>query len=178
VTSGGADDVAATLAYDADSVIFIPGYGLAVAQAQGAIADLMRTLEAQGKDVKFAIHPVAGRMPGHMNVLLAEADVPAEKMFDLEDINDQFAETDAVVIVGANDVVNPTAREDGDNPIAGMPILNADHAKRVVIVKRSLSPGFAGIDNPLFYDQDKTMMLFSDAKQGLEGVTQSVKNQG
>ena len=178
VTSGGADDVAATLAYDADSVIFIPGYGLAVAQAQGAIADLMRTLEAQGKDVKFAIHPVAGRMPGHMNVLLAEADVPAEKLFDLEDINDQFAETDAVVIVGANDVVNPTAREDGDNPIAGMPILNADHAKRVVIVKRSLSPGFAGIDNPLFYDQDKTMMLFSDAKQGLEGVTQSVKNQG
>jgi NAD(P) transhydrogenase subunit beta len=178
VTSGGAEDVAATLAYEADSVIFIPGYGLAVAQAQGAMADLMRTLEAQGKDVKFAIHPVAGRMPGHMNVLLAEAEVPADKMFDLEDINDQFAETDAVVIVGANDVVNPTAREDGDSPIAGMPILNADHAKRVVIVKRSLSPGFAGIDNPLFYDQDKTTMLFSDAKQGLEGVTQSVKNQG
>ena len=178
VTSGGAEDVAATLAYEADSVIFIPGYGLAVAQAQGAMADLMRTLEAQGKDVKFAIHPVAGRMPGHMNVLLAEAEVPADKMFDLEDINDQFAETDAVVIVGANDVVNPTAREDGDSPIAGMPILNADQARHVVIVKRSLSPGFAGIDNPLFYDQDRTMMLFSDAKQGLEGVTQSVKNQG
>ena len=178
VTSGGPDDVAATLAYEADSVIFIPGYGLAVAQAQAAMADLMRTLESQGKDVKFAIHPVAGRMPGHMNVLLAEAEVPADKMFDLEDINDQFAETDAVVIVGANDVVNPVAREDGDNPIAGMPILNADHARRVVIVKRSLSPGFAGIDNPLFYDQERTTMLFSDAKQGLEGVTQAVKSQG
>jgi H+-translocating NAD(P) transhydrogenase subunit beta len=178
VTSGGPEDVAATLAYEADSVIFIPGYGLAVAQAQGAMADLMRTLESQGKDVKFAIHPVAGRMPGHMNVLLAEAEVPADKMFDLENINDQFAETDAVVIVGANDVVNPVAREDGDSPIAGMPILNADHARRVVIVKRSLSPGFAGIDNPLFYDEERTTMLFSDAKQGLEGVTQAVKSQG
>jgi H+-translocating NAD(P) transhydrogenase subunit beta len=178
VTSGSPEDVAATLAYDADSVIFIPGYGLAVAQAQGAMADLMRTLEAQGKDVKFAIHPVAGRMPGHMNVLLAEAEVPADKLFDLEDVNDQFVETDAVVIVGANDVVNPIAREDGDSPIAGMPILNADQARRVVIIKRSLSPGFAGIDNPLFYDQDRTTMLFSDAKAGLEGVTQAVKNQG
>ena len=178
VTSGGPDDVGAMLAYEADSVIFIPGYGLAVAQAQGAMADLMRTLEAQGKEVKFAIHPVAGRMPGHMNVLLAEAEVPAEKMVDLEDINEEFSETDAVVIVGANDVVNPSAREDGDSPIAGMPILNADHARRVVFVKRSLSPGFAGIDNPLFYDRDKTTMLFSDAKQGLEGVTTAVKNQG
>ena len=178
VSSGTPEDVAATLSYDADSVIFIPGYGLAVAQAQGALADLMRTLEAQGKDVKFAIHPVAGRMPGHMNVLLAEAEVPADKMYDLETINDQFADTDAVVIVGANDVVNPLAREDGDSPIAGMPILNADQARRVVIVKRSLSPGFAGIDNPLFYDQQRTTMLFSDAKAGLEGVTQAVKSQG
>jgi NAD(P) transhydrogenase subunit beta len=178
VTSGTPEDVGAMLAYDADSAIFIPGYGLAVAQAQNAIADLMRTLEAQGKDVKFAIHPVAGRMPGHMNVLLAEAEVPADKMVDLEDINDKFDDTDAVVIVGANDVVNPLAREDRDSPIAGMPILNADHARRVVFVKRSLSPGFAGIDNPLFYDQDRTTMLFSDAKQGLEGITQSVKTQG
>jgi NAD(P) transhydrogenase subunit beta len=178
VTSGNPEDVGAMLAYDADSVIFIPGYGLAVAQAQSAIADLMRTLEQQGKEVKFAIHPVAGRMPGHMNVLLAEAEVPAEKMVDLDDVNDQFADADAVVIVGANDVVNPLAREDGDNPIAGMPILNADHARRVVFVKRSLSPGFAGIDNPLFYDQDRTTMLFADAKQGLEGVTQAVKGQG
>ncbi|MBA3421035.1 MAG: NAD(P)(+) transhydrogenase (Re/Si-specific) subunit beta [Thermoleophilaceae bacterium] len=178
VTSGDPENVGSMLANEADSVIFIPGYGLAVAQAQSAMADLMRTLEGQGKDVKFAIHPVAGRMPGHMNVLLAEARVPASKLVDLDDINDQFAETDAVIIVGANDVVNPTAREDGDSPIAGMPILNADHARRVVFVKRSLSPGFAGIDNPLFYDQDRTTMLFSDAKDGLEGVTQAVKNQG
>ncbi len=178
VTSGEPDDIGSMLANEADSVIFIPGYGLAVAQAQTAMADLMRTLEQQGKEVKFAIHPVAGRMPGHMNVLLAEAKVPADKLVDLEDINDEFDETDAVVIVGANDVVNPTAREDGNSPIAGMPILNADHARRVVFVKRSLSPGFAGIDNPLFYDQERTMMLFSDAKEGLEGVTQAVKNQG
>jgi len=178
VTSGDPENVGSMLANEADSVIFIPGYGLAVAQAQTALADLMRTLEKQGKEVKFAIHPVAGRMPGHMNVLLAEAKVPADKLVDLEDINDQFTETDAVIIVGANDVVNPSAREDGDSPIAGMPILNADHARRVVFVKRSLSPGFAGIDNPLFYDQDRTMMLFSDAKEGLEGVTEAVKNQG
>jgi H+-translocating NAD(P) transhydrogenase subunit beta len=177
VTSVGADDVATALSYDADSVIFVPGYGLAVAQAQGAMADLMRALEQKGKTVRFAIHPVAGRMPGHMNVLLAEAEVPAEKMRDLEEINDQFAETDAVVIVGANDVVNPTAREEGDSPISGMPILNVDQARRVVFVKRSLSPGFAGIDNPLFYDQEKTMMFFSDAKSGLEGVVGAVKNQ-
>ncbi len=178
VTSGEPDDIGSMLANEADSVIFIPGYGLAVAQAQTAMADLMRTLEQQGKEVKFAIHPVAGRMPGHMNVLLAEAKVPADKLVDLEDINDEFDDTDAVIIVGANDVVNPTAREDGDSPIAGMPILNADHARRVVFVKRSLSPGFAGIDNPLFYDQERTTMLFSDAKEGLEGVTQAVKNQG
>ena len=178
VTSGEPDDIGSMLANEADSVIFIPGYGLAVAQAQTAMADLMRALEQQGKEVKFAIHPVAGRMPGHMNVLLAEAKVPADKLVDLEDINDEFADTDAVLIVGANDVVNPSAREDGDSPIAGMPILNADHARRVVFVKRSLSPGFAGVDNPLFYDQERTTMLFSDAKEGLEGVTQAVKNQG
>jgi len=178
VTSGSPEDVGSMLANEADSVIFIPGYGLAVAQAQSAMADLMRTLESQGKEVRFAIHPVAGRMPGHMNVLLAEASVPADKLVDLEDINDEFDETDAVVIVGANDVVNPSAREDGNSPIAGMPILNADHARNVVFVKRSLSPGFAGIDNPLFYDQDRTTMLFSDAKEGLEGVTEAVRNQG
>jgi NAD(P) transhydrogenase subunit beta len=178
VTSGSPEDVGSMLANEADSVIFIPGYGLAVAQAQSAMADLMRTLESQGKEVRFAIHPVAGRMPGHMNVLLAEASVPADKLVDLEDINDEFDETDAVIIVGANDVVNPSAREDGNSPIAGMPILNADHARNVVFVKRSLSPGFAGIDNPLFYDQDRTTMLFSDAKEGLEGVTEAVRNQG
>ena len=178
VTSGEPDDIGSMLANEADSVIFIPGYGLAVAQAQTAMADLMRALEQQGKEVKFAIHPVAGRMPGHMNVLLAEAKVPADKLVDLEDINDEFADTDAVLIVAANDVVNPSAREDGDSPISGMPILNADQARRVVFVKRSLSPGFAGVDNPLFYDLERTTMLFSDAKEGLEGVTQAVKNQG
>ena len=176
VTSGGADDVAAILNYEADTIIFVPGYGLAVAQAQNAMADLAKILESKGKDVKFAIHPVAGRMPGHMNVLLAEAEVDHDKLLDIDDVNDDFAETDVVVIVGANDVVNPAAREDGGSPISGMPILNVDEAKRVVFVKRSLSPGFAGVDNPLFYDQDKTLMLFSDAKEGLEGVVSSVKS--
>jgi len=174
VTSGSAEDVGALLNYDADSVIFVPGYGLAVAQAQSAMAELMRLLESKGKTVKFAIHPVAGRMPGHMNVLLAEADVPAEKLLDLEDVNPDFADTDAVVIVGANDVVNPSAREDGGSPISGMPILDVDNAKRVVFVKRSLSPGFAGIDNPLFYNE-KTALLFADAKAALEALLVAVK---
>ncbi|CAN5690978.1 MAG: NAD(P)(+) transhydrogenase (Re/Si-specific) subunit beta [Thermoleophilaceae bacterium] len=176
VTSVGADDVATALNYEADSVILVPGYGLAVAQAQTAMAELMAALEAKGKDVKFAIHPVAGRMPGHMNVLLAEAEVPHEKLLDLDDVNDEFQETDAVVIVGANDVVNPSARDGSDSPISGMPILNVDQAQRIVFVKRSLGPGFAGVDNPLFYDQDKTMMLFSDAKEGLENVVAAVKS--
>jgi H+-translocating NAD(P) transhydrogenase subunit beta len=175
VRSVGADDVATLLDYEADSIVFVPGYGLAVAQAQSAMADLMKALEDKGKTVRFAIHPVAGRMPGHMNVLLAEADVPYEKLFDLEDINEDFDETDAVVVVGANDVVNPVAREEGSSAISGMPILNVDHARNVVFVKRSLSPGFAGVDNPLFYDEEKTMMLFSDAKKGLEEVVSSVK---
>jgi NAD(P) transhydrogenase subunit beta len=176
VTSVGPDDVATALNYEADSVILVPGYGLAVAQAQSAMAELMAALEAKGKNVKFAIHPVAGRMPGHMNVLLAEADVPHEKLLGIEDVNDEFAETDAVVIVGANDVVNPSARDGTDSPISGMPILNVDQAQRVVFVKRSLSPGFAGVDNPLFYDQEKTMMMFSDAKEGLENVVAAVKS--
>jgi len=176
VRSVQADDVAALLDYEADRVILVPGYGLAVAQAQKAMADLAGQLEAKGKDVRFAIHPVAGRMPGHMNVLLAEAEVPPEKMLDMDDINDDFPETDAVIVVGANDVVNPRAKEDSGSPIAGMPILNVDEAKNVVFVKRSLSPGFAGIDNPLFYDVDKTMMFFSDAKQGLEQVVAAVKS--
>ena len=176
VRSVGADDVAAVLDYEADSVVLVPGYGLAVAQAQNAMADLMHVLESKGKDVKFAIHPVAGRMPGHMNVLLAEAEVPHEKLLDMEDVNDDFAETDAVIIVGANDVVNPAAKHDEGTPISGMPVLNVDEAQRVIFVKRSLSPGFAGIDNPLFYDMDKTMMFFSDAKEGLENVVSAVKS--
>jgi NAD(P) transhydrogenase subunit beta len=177
VRSVQADDVAALLDHQADKVIFVPGYGLAVAQAQKAMADLATQLEQKGKEVKFAIHPVAGRMPGHMNVLLAEAEVPPEKLVDMEDINDEFPETDVVVVVGANDVVNPRAREDSGSPISGMPILNVDEAKNVVFVKRSLSPGFAGIDNPLFYDLDETMMFFSDAKQGLEQVVAAVKRE-
>jgi H+-translocating NAD(P) transhydrogenase subunit beta len=175
VRSASADDVASLLSYDADSIILVPGYGLAAAQAQTAMASLMEALESKGKEVRFAIHPVAGRMPGHMNVLLAEADVPYDRLVDLEDINDDFQETDAVVVVGANDVVNPKAQEEGDSPISGMPVLNVSQAKQVVFIKRSLSPGFAGIDNPLFYDRDKTMMLFSDARAGLEELVDSVK---
>jgi len=174
--SVGAEDVASLLNYDAESVIFVPGYGLAVAQAQSAMAELAKVLEGKGKDVRFAIHPVAGRMPGHMNVLLAEADVPYDNLYDLEDINEVFDETDAVIVVGANDVVNPSAREEGKSAISGMPILDVDHARTVVFVKRSLSPGFAGVDNPLFYDEEKTMMLFSDAKTGLEEIVSSIKN--
>lgn len=175
VHTASAEDVASVLAADAESIIFVPGYGLAVAQAAKALAGLMEALESQGKQVRFAIHPVAGRMPGHMNVLMAEADVPYDKLVDLEDINDDFADTDLVLVVGANDVVNPQAKEDGDTPISGMPVLDVGAARRVVFVKRSLSPGFAGIDNPLFYDREKTMMLFSDAREGLEEVLEAVK---
>jgi NAD(P) transhydrogenase subunit beta len=175
VHTASAEDVASILGADAESIIFVPGYGLAVAQAQKALAGLMEALEARGKEVRFAIHPVAGRMPGHMNVLMAEAEVPYDKLIDLEDINDDFADTDVVLVVGANDVVNPQAKEAGDTPISGMPVLDVGAAKRVVFVKRSLAPGFAGIDNPLFYDEEKTMMLFSDAREGLEEVLEAVK---
>ncbi len=172
--SGTPDDVAVTLAF-AERVIVVPGYGLAVAQAQHALRDLADLLGDRGVDVRYAIHPVAGRMPGHMNVLLAEADVPYDKLFDLEDINDDFPHTDVALVVGANDVVNPVARE-SDSPISGMPILDVDKARNVVVVKRSLSPGFAGIDNPLFYEPN-TVMLFADAKQGLTEVGAAVKEQ-
>jgi NAD(P) transhydrogenase subunit beta len=176
VRSVGADDVAALLKYDADKIIFVPGYGLAVAQAQNLMSELSNVLEGQGKDVKFAIHPVAGRMPGHMNVLLAEADISYDKLYDMEDINAEFPDTDAVVVVGANDVVNPSAKDpEVDSPISGMPVLNVEQARRVVFVKRSLSPGFAGVDNPLFYDEENTMMLFADAKQGLQDIISGVK---
>ena len=177
VNDVSADDAASYLAEEAEKVVFVPGYGLAVAQAQAAMYDLMETLESEGKEVLFGIHPVAGRMPGHMNVLLTEAGVPYEKLYDLEDINPEFEETDAVIIVGANDVVNPAAKdEELDSPISGMPILEVENAERVIFVKRSLSPGFAGVDNPLFYNQDKTMMLFTDAKQGLEEISEALKN--
>lgn len=177
VNSVGGDDVAALLNYEAEKVVIVPGYGLAVAQAQSLVGDLANALEERGKEVKFAIHPVAGRMPGHMNVLLAEADIPYDKLYDMADINGEFPETDAVIIVGANDVVNPAANDpDQDSPISGMPVLNVEAAKRVVFIKRSLSPGFAGVDNPLFYDREKTMMLFADAKQGLQEITNAIKN--
>jgi len=162
------DDVAIALAY-ASSVVFVPGYGLAVAQAQYAVRDLATELEKRDIDVGYAIHPVAGRMPGHMNVLLAEADVPYDQLFDLEQSNPKFAQTDVVLVIGANDVVNPSARDDAASPIYGMPILEVDKARNVVVVKRSLSPGFAGIDNPLFYENE-TMMLFADGKDALESV--------
>ena len=175
VHTASAEDVASILTADAESIIFVPGYGLAVAQAQKALSGLMEALESRGKEVRFAIHPVAGRMPGHMNVLMAEAEVPYDKLIDLEDINDDFADTDVVLVVGANDVVNPQAKEAGDTPISGMPVLDVGAARRIVFVKRSLAPGFAGIDNPLFYDEEKTMMLFSDAREGLEEMLEAVK---
>jgi NAD(P) transhydrogenase subunit beta len=169
-----ADDVALMMAY-AERVIVVPGYGLAVAQAQHALRELASLLEARGVEVRYAIHPVAGRMPGHMNVLLAEADVDYELLFDLEDINGDFPRTDVALVVGANDVVNPSAREDTTSPIYGMPILDVDRSTNVIVIKRSLSPGFAGIDNPLFY-KDNTLMFFADAKQGINDIVSAVKD--
>ena len=173
VNKATADDVAIALGY-ADSVMIVPGYGLAVAQAQHAVRELADALEESGIKVQYAIHPVAGRMPGHMNVLLAEADVPYEQLLDLEQADPQLPQTDVVLILGANDVVNPSARDDAGSPIYGMPILNVDRAGRVIVVKRSLSPGFAGIDNPLFY-LDNTLMFFADAKAALEDSLTALK---
>lgn len=173
VNRATAEDVAIALGY-ADSVMIVPGYGLAVAQAQHAVRKLADALEANGVTVHYAIHPVAGRMPGHMNVLLAEADVPYEQLLDLEQANPQLPQTDVVLILGANDVVNPSARDEPGSPIYGMPILNVDEAARVIVVKRSRSPGFAGIDNPLFYE-DKTLMFFADAKAALEDSLAALK---
>jgi len=169
-----AEDAAITLGY-ADSVMIVPGYGLAVAQAQHATRELADALEERGTKVHYAIHPVAGRMPGHMNVLLAEADVPYEQLLDLEQADPQFPQTDVVLILGANDVVNPSARDDPGSPIYGMPILNVDRAGTVIVVKRSLSPGFAGLDNPLFYDE-KTLMYFADAKEALEQTVSALRS--
>ncbi len=166
-------DGAATILGYCQSVVVVPGYGLAVAQAQHDLKKLCDLLEERGVDVKFAVHPVAGRMPGHMNVLLAEADVPYTQLYDLEDINDQFPNTDVALIVGANDVVNPDARNP-DSVIAGMPILDVDKARHVIVMKRSLSPGFAGIDNPLFY-MDKTMMFFGSAKPSMQDLVRAVR---
>jgi len=172
-TSIGPQDAAIKLAY-ADSVVIVPGYGLAVAQAQHAIKELADELDKRGVTVNYAIHPVAGRMPGHMNVLLAEADVPYEQLREMDEINGELPRTDVAVVVGANDVTNPAAKNDPDSPIAGMPIIEVDEAREVIVIKRSLSPGFAGIDNDLFYEPN-TSMLFADAKAAAAEIASEVK---
>ena len=174
VRSAGADDIAILLAY-ARKVVIVPGYGLAVAQAQHTVRELVDLLESRGVQVFYAIHPVAGRMPGHMNVLLAEANVPYEQLKEMDDANPEFSSTDVAVVVGANDVVNPAARDQAGSPIYGMPILNVDEAANVVFMKRSLRPGFAGIDNALLY-HPKTTLLFGDAKDSLSKLVAAVKN--
>jgi NAD(P) transhydrogenase subunit beta len=168
------DDAALQLAY-ARLVIVVPGYGMAVAQAQHAVRELAELIEKRGGEVKYAIHPVAGRMPGHMNVLLAEANVPYDRLYDMEDINHEFGRADVALIIGANDVVNPAARNDASSPIFGMPILNADQAQRIIVLKRSMNPGFSGIENELFYNP-KTSLLFGDAKGSLTQLVSAVKN--
>jgi H+-translocating NAD(P) transhydrogenase subunit beta len=173
VRSLSPEDAAAQIAY-ARTLIVVPGYGMAVAQAQREVRELADIVTKKGGDVKYAIHPVAGRMPGHMNVLLAEADVPYEQLYDMEAINDHFERTDVALVVGANDVVNPAARSDRGSPIYGMPILNVDRAKSVIVLKRSMNPGFAGIENELFY-KPQTAMVFGDARATLKQLVQAAK---
>jgi NAD(P) transhydrogenase subunit beta len=172
VRSASAEE-ASEMLESARMVIVVPGYGLAVAQAQHKLRELYDSLTRRGVDVRFAIHPVAGRMPGHMNVLLAEADIPYEKLFEMDDINSEFAQADVALVIGANDVTNPAARHDQSSPIFGMPILNVDHARTVMVIKRGMSPGFAGIDNELYY-MDKTLMLFGDAKAMLTSMVKEL----
>jgi H+-translocating NAD(P) transhydrogenase subunit beta len=167
------EDAAIQLAY-AQQVIIVPGYGMAVAQAQHQVRELAELVEKRGGEVKYAIHPVAGRMPGHMNVLLAEANIPYDKLYDMDEINHEFERTDVVLVIGANDVVNPAARNDKSSPIYGMPILDADKARSVIVMKRSMAAGFAGIENELFYNP-RTAMLFGDAKASLTGLIAEIK---
>jgi NAD(P) transhydrogenase subunit beta len=174
VRSTSASDAAVQMAY-ASQVVIVPGYGMAVAQAQHAVREMTKLLEDKGVEVKFAIHPVAGRMPGHMNVLLAEADVPYDQLKEMDDINGEFNRTDVSLVIGANDVTNPDARNKADSPIYGMPILNVDESRSVIVLKRSMSSGFAGIDNPLFY-ADNTAMLFGDAKSSVSEITEELKS--
>ncbi|WP_050897299.1 NAD(P)(+) transhydrogenase (Re/Si-specific) subunit beta [Patulibacter medicamentivorans] len=173
VRSTSASDVAIQMAY-ARLVVIVPGYGMAVSQAQHAVKEMANLLESKGVEVKYAIHPVAGRMPGHMNVLLAEADVPYEQLKEMDDINGEFKRTDVSLVIGANDVTNPDARNKADSPIYGMPILNVDESQSTIVLKRSMSSGYAGIDNPLFVDP-KTSMLFGDAKASVEAITEELK---
>jgi proton-translocating NAD(P)+ transhydrogenase subunit beta len=173
VRSASAEDVAVMLAY-ANKVVFVPGYGMAVAQAQHDVRALADVLEARGVEISYAIHPVAGRMPGHMNVLLAEANVPYPQLKEMDEANSEFGRTDVALVIGANDVVNPDARNNTGSPIYGMPILNVDQSQQVVVLKRSMSPGFAGIENPLFLNP-KTVMLFGDAKESVQKLSAAVK---
>src|ERR1700728_4669317 len=176
VRSATAEEAAAILSA-ANKVVIVPGYGLAVAQAQHKVRELYDALTKRGVDVKFGIHPVAGRMPGHMNVLLAEADIPYDKLLDLDEINGDFPQTDVALVIGANDVTNPAARSDPSSPIYGMPILDVDKARTVMVIKRGMSPGFAGIDNPLYY-LDKTLMLFGDAKGFVSDIVRELAHSG
>jgi NAD(P) transhydrogenase subunit beta len=172
VRSASAEEAAAILGA-ASKIIIVPGYGMAVAQAQHKVRELYDALSKRGVDVKFAIHPVAGRMPGHMNVLLAEADIPYDKLLDMDEVNDEFPQADVALVIGANDVTNPAARNETSSPIYGMPILDVDKARTVMVIKRSMSPGFAGIDNPLYF-LDKTLMLFGDAKSFVGAIVREL----
>jgi NAD(P) transhydrogenase subunit beta len=172
VRSSTAEEAASLLA-SASRVVIVPGYGMAVAQAQHKVRELHDALTRRGVDVKFAIHPVAGRMPGHMNVLLAEADIPYDKLLDMDEINGDMPQTDVALVIGANDVTNPAARDDPSSPIYGMPILDVDKARTVMVIKRGMSPGFAGIDNPLYY-LDRTLMLFGDARSFVNSIVREL----